>query len=78
MPGCHSTLNMLLLISVSEYINNKPQVGFGELVQVKPRSGWPVLSTELREYESKRRKVKMVLGHLYDNFEAVQDLLQLL
>jgi len=37
-----------------------------------------VLSTELRADENRRRKVKMILGHLYDNFEAVQDLLKLI
>lgn len=29
-----------------------------------------MLSTELRAYESKIRKVKLVLGHLHGNFEA--------
>lgn len=32
MPRYHNTLNVLLLISVSDYINNKPQAGFGKLV----------------------------------------------
>lgn len=62
---------MFLLVSVSEYINNKPQADCGDLVQVKPMSGRPVLSTELMAYESKIRKVKIVLGHLHGNFEAV-------
>lgn len=38
MSRYHSTLNMLLLISVSEYINNRSQVGCGEMVHVEARS----------------------------------------
>lgn len=35
----------------------------------KPGLNDLVLSTELRAYEIKTRKLKMVLGHLCDNFQ---------
>lgn len=62
-----TTFYIVVVILANEYITKKPRIGFPEQLQVNPKPGWPVLS----------HGIVMVLGYPYNDFEAIQYLLQL-